>query len=231
MAGRDDDVAFSMPPPSYSNVVEGNMQVPAASSSSAPTFDANMNTLDEPIRTTVFRDLGAIGQKFFHVLIPRKSKTLLREWDLWGPLILCTFIAMMLQGDVLNSTDKSDTGGPEFAQIFLILTLGAVVVTLNSKLLGGNISFFQSVCILGYCLLPPALALIACRIFAVTLGTHLTVLFALRIVVTAVGFLWATWAALAFLGDTQQPNRKALALYPIFLFYLVISWLIMSQTG
>jgi protein YIPF6 len=44
----------------------------------------------------------------------------------------------MLQGHALTSDEKSDNGGPEFAQIFLILTLGAVVVTLNSKLLGGN---------------------------------------------------------------------------------------------
>ena len=52
-------------------------------------------------------------------------------------------------------------------------------------------SFFQSVCILGYCLLPEALALIACRIFAIAL--HGTLLFALRITVIMVGFLWATW--------------------------------------
>lgn len=44
----------------------------------------------------------------------------------------------MLQGQVLDADHTSDNGGPEFAQIFLILTLGAVFVTLNSKLLGGN---------------------------------------------------------------------------------------------
>ncbi len=34
-------------------------------------------------------------------------------------------------------------GGPEFAEVFVIVWLGALVVTLNTKLLGGNISFFQ----------------------------------------------------------------------------------------
>ena len=44
----------------------------------------------------------------------------------------------LLQGDVHDKDGKVDSG-PEFAQIFLALTLGAVVVTLNSKLLGGNV--------------------------------------------------------------------------------------------
>ncbi|GAU87484.1 hypothetical protein RvY_00319 [Ramazzottius varieornatus] len=216
-------------PPSYpGSFVEGDMDVPsAAAGRTGPSFE-DLNTLDEPIKDTVFRDVKAIGQKFFHVLIPHKGQKLLRDWDLWGPLILCTFVAIMLQGANADKT-ADNNAGPEFAQIFLLVALGSVIVTLNSKLLGGNISFFQSVCILGYCLLPEALALIACRIFAIAL--HGTVLFALRTTVITVGFLWATWASVVFLGDTQQPNRKALSVYPIFLFYLIISWLIMSQTG
>lgn len=51
-----------------------------------------------------------------------------------GPLILCTFMATILQG---SSSDEND-GGPEFAQVFVIVWIGAMIVTLNSKLLGGN---------------------------------------------------------------------------------------------
>lgn len=54
--------------------------------------------------------------------------------DLWGPLILCTFMATVLQG----SADSNNDGGPEFAQVFVIVWIGAMIVTLNSKLLGGN---------------------------------------------------------------------------------------------
>lgn len=54
--------------------------------------------------------------------------------DLWGPLILCTFMATILQG----SSDSHNDGGPEFAQVFVIVWIGAMVVTMNSKLLGGN---------------------------------------------------------------------------------------------
>ena len=56
----------------------------------------DFNTLDEPIRQTVMRDLKAVGVKFKYVLFPRdkESKMLLKEWDLWGPLLLCTFMAV-----------------------------------------------------------------------------------------------------------------------------------------
>lgn len=80
------------------------------------------------------RDLRAVGVKFYHVLYPKEKSTLLKEWDLWGPLILCTFLATVLQG----SSDKEYDGGPEFAQVFVIVWIGSAIVTLNSKLLGGN---------------------------------------------------------------------------------------------
>ncbi|CAB3365047.1 Hypothetical predicted protein [Cloeon dipterum] len=168
--------------------LEGNMSVP---NSGTAQVEGNLefNTLDEPIKTTVMRDLKAVGVKFQSVLYPKEKKSLLKEWDLWGPLLLCTFMAMILQGssDDINHND----GGPEFAEVFVIVWIGAMVVTLNSKLLGGNISFFQSVCVLGYCLLPTVLALIACRI--ILMATQSTTLFILRLIATLTGFGWATY--------------------------------------
>lgn len=38
--------------------------------------------------------------------------------------------------------------------VVLVICLGAVVLTLNVILLGGNIQFFQAVSLLGYCLFP-----------------------------------------------------------------------------
>lgn len=43
-------------------------------------------------------------------------------------------MATVLQG----SSDTEYDGGPEFAQVFVIVWIGAMIVTLNSKLLGGN---------------------------------------------------------------------------------------------
>ncbi|KAH3855265.1 protein YIPF6-like [Dreissena polymorpha] len=201
--------------------LEGEITVPGV-----PSNKDEFSTLDEPVKDTIMRDLKAVGVKFWHVLYPKTSTALLREWDLWGPLILCVFMAMMLQGDTL---DQMHDGGPQFAEVFVIYWVGAVVVTLNTKLLGGNISFFQSVCVLGYCVCPLSIALIICRCILIA-KVQTTVLFIIRFVAVVVGFGWSTFASTAFLAESQPPNRKVLAMYPIFLFYFVISWLIISHT-
>lgn len=45
-------------------------------------------------------------------------------------------MATILQGS--SSADSMSDNGPEFAQVFVIVWIGAAIVTLNSKLLGGN---------------------------------------------------------------------------------------------
>ncbi|KAJ8394434.1 hypothetical protein AAFF_G00046450 [Aldrovandia affinis] len=199
--------------------VEGEITVPVSSMSQSDEF----STLDEPVKDTILRDLKAVGKKFVHVLYPKKSSALLRDWDLWGPLLLCVTLALMLQG---GSADSKDEGGPQFAEVFVILWFGSVVITLNSKLLGGTISFFQSLCVLGYCILPLTVGMVICRL--VLLGGAGKVSFAIRLIVVVASFGWSTFASTAFLADSQPPNRKALVVYPIFLFYFVIGWMILT---
>ncbi|XP_030383165.1 protein YIPF6 [Scaptodrosophila lebanonensis] len=208
------------------DMLEGDMSIPGAPKRTTTQNGVpDYNTLDEPIKETVLRDMRAVGVKFYHVLYPKEKSSLLRDWDLWGPLVLCTFMATILQGS--SSADSMADNGPEFAQVFVIVWIGAAIVTLNSKLLGGNISFFQSVCVLGYCLTPVALALIVCRV--ILLATQTRLLFFLRFVTTTMGFAWATYASFIFLGQSQPPHRKPLAVYPIFLFFFIISWLVLSH--
>ncbi|XP_014786334.1 protein YIPF6 [Octopus bimaculoides] len=205
--------------------LEGDMTVPLTAGDGN---DDELSTLDEPVKDTVLRDLRAVGVKFFHVLYPKQSTVLLREWDLWGPLILCVFLALMLQSSPQH-LDQQLSGGPEFSEVFVIFWVGSVVVTLNSKLLGGNISFFQSVCVLGYCVTPLAIALTICRL--ILLAHQTTALFIVRFCIIFLSFGWSTFAATAFLGDIQSHRRKVLAMYPIFLFYFIISWLAISHTS
>lgn len=54
-----------------------------------------------------------------------------------------------------------------------------------------NRSFFQSVCVLGYCLLPLSIALAIVRI--VLLVHQSTFLFILRCVFSLVALIWAVW--------------------------------------
>jgi len=206
--------------------LEGSLTAGAGGQPSGP--GAEFNTLDEPIKVTIMRDLGAVASKFYHVLYPKEKGSLLKEWDLWGPLILCTLMATILQGHGTEERESSD-GGPEFAEVFVIVWVGAMIVTLNTKLLGGSISFFQSVCVLGYCLLPLALSLLLCRLLL--LAGSATWLFVGRCLATLAGFLWSTFASMQFLGDCTPAPRRALATYPMLLFYLVIGWMVISHSA
>jgi len=217
---------------SGSDSLEGDINIamsPDGSPSGGRADEQEFNTLDEPVKETIKRDLTAIGQKFLHVLYPKESKVLLREWDLWGPLILCVFLASMLHGSPAPKTGT--VSGPEFAEVFIIYWFGAAMVTLNTKLLGGSISFFQSICVLGYCVLPLAVALVTCSILK--LVDHKqggsTWVFVIRCILVLLAFAWSTFASTAFLADCQPPKRKPLAVYPIFLFYFFIGWLILSH--
>ncbi|XP_069749135.1 protein YIPF6 isoform X3 [Narcine bancroftii] len=166
--------------------VEGQITVPVDTHSQEDDY----STLDEPVKDTIMRDLKAVGKKFVHVMYPRKSSTLLRDWDLWGPLVLCVLLA---------------------------------------------ISFFQSLCVLGYCILPLTVALIICSL--IRLAPHSSTseipmgVVIVRFIIVLAAFGWSTFASTAFLADSQPSNRKALAVYPIFLFYFVISWMIISNAS
>lgn len=200
--------------------VEGDISVPMSASR---RDDDYFSTLDEPVKETIMRDLRAVGTKFVHVLYPKRSSALLRDWDLWGPLLLCVTLALLLQG---GAADNDYQGGPQFAEVFVIVWFGSIIITLNSKLLGGTISFFQSLCVLGYCIMPLTVAMAVCRL--VLLGNWGTAGFVVRLTLVAASFGWSTFASTAFLADSQPPNRKALVVYPVFLFYFVIGWMVLT---
>jgi hypothetical protein len=189
--------------------------------------EEGVGTLDEPISTTLARDVKAIFRKFVHVLVPvRSNKALLHDWDLWGPLFLCMTLSLLLHG---RSSDGShDENTIHFVHVFLLVWGGAGIVTLNAQLLKGKVSFFQSVCTLGYCLLPLALVLLLSRIL-LSFHSLLPFVFVIKMALIGVALAWSIWASLGFLSDYLAPDRRALAIYPIVLFYLSISCLIATQ--
>ena len=190
---------------------------PSGGSSMAGISGPNVTdygTLDEPVSVTIMRDVRMVGNKMMCVLNPRKANIqTLKDWDLWGPLILCLMLATLLSWFA-----PYEQASLVFASVFVIVCCGAAVVTVNALLLGGDISFFQSVCVLGYCIFPLNIASIICLVGGPMLW---------RIFVVAVCFFWSTGASLGFMGELVPPNRKALAVYPLFLFYTSIGWLIL----
>ncbi|GAA5881762.1 hypothetical protein JCM3774_000867 [Rhodotorula dairenensis] len=172
------------------------------------------DTLDEPVSETIMRDLRAIGNKIIQVLHPSSENAVLRDWDLWGPLIFCLTLAILL-----STNAPADQSLPIFTGVFVIVWLGSVVVTLNAKLLGGKVSFFQSLCVLGYCIFPIDLAALV-SVFVDLLW--------IRLPVCAVTLAWSVWAAVNFFGGTRlEKDRAVLAVFPLFLLFFLLTWMTM----
>lgn len=112
----------------------------------------------------------------------------LKDWDLWGPLVVCLALAVLL-------SFKAPVGQASlvFAAVFCAVWVGSAVVTVNAQLLGGTISFFQSVCVLGYCVFPLTLASVVVDLFKmIPLGAFSTLV---ELAVLVVAFLWSTRAS------------------------------------
>lgn len=183
----------------------------------ATGFGPQTNTLTEPVWDTVKRDLSRIVSNLKLVVFPNPYREdpgkALRDWDLWGPFFFIVFLGLTLSWSA--SVKKSEV----FAVAFALLAAGAVILTLNVLLLGGHIIFFQSLSLLGYCLFPLDIGAVICM-----LKDNVIV----KVVVVCVTLAWSSWAAYPFMSSAVNPRRKALALYPVFLMYVSVGFLIIA---
>ncbi|KAG9127236.1 hypothetical protein FRC07_000053 [Ceratobasidium sp. 392] len=166
---------------------------------------SGVDTLDEPVTATIARDLLSIYSKLLQVLYPRRTgagREVLRDWDLWGPLILCLALGILLS---VNAPPDQSLG--VFTGVVVIVSVGSLVVTLNAKLLGGRVSLFQSLCVLGYCIFPLVLVAI--------ISTFVRALY-VRGPLAIAAWAWCVWAAVNFLDGTKiEQQRILLAVYPL----------------
>ncbi|KAH9807743.1 Yip1 domain-containing protein [Melampsora americana] len=180
-------------------------------------YGSGLNTLDEPISETIMRDLSAIGSKIVLILYPSgssSSKAVLRDWDLWGPLVACLGLAVALS---IHAPPQQSLS--VFTGVFVIVWVGSLVVTLNARLLGGKVSFLQSLCVLGYCLFP---------LFIAALVALFIRWLPIRVLLSVLGWAWSVWAAMNFFGGTRlEEGRALLAVYPLGLFYAALAWITM----
>ncbi|CAL9055545.1 unnamed protein product [Musa banksii] len=183
----------------------------------ADGFGSPPDTLTEPVLDTVKRDLSRIVSNLKLVVFPNPFREdpgkALRDWDLWGPFFFIIFLGLVLSWSA--SVKKSEV----FAVAFAVLAAGAVILTLNVLLLGGHIIFFQSLSLLGYCLFPLDIGALICM-----LKDNVVI----KIVVVSITLAWSSWAAYPFMSAAVNPRRKALALYPVFLMYISVGFLIIA---
>ncbi|KAF9680563.1 hypothetical protein SADUNF_Sadunf06G0134800 [Salix dunnii] len=183
----------------------------------ATGFGSLPNTLTEPVWDTVKRDLSRIVSNLKLVVFPNPYREdpgkALRDWDLWGPFFFIVFLGLTLSWSA--SVKKSEV----FAVAFALLAAGAVILTLNVLLLGGHIIFFQSLSLLGYCLFPLDIGALICMFKDNVI---------IKLIVVFVTLAWSSWAAYPFMSSAVNPRRKALALYPVFLMYVSVGFLIIA---
>lgn len=63
----------------------------------------------------------------------------LRDWDLWGPLVFCLLLSLLL-----SIRAQKEQASLVFSGVFAMVWLGEVLVTMQIKLLGGNMCVFNS---------------------------------------------------------------------------------------
>ena len=121
-----------------------------------------------------------------------------------------------------SSSTPHDQAAAVFAGVFVIVWLGSGVVTINAQLLGGNISFLQSVCVLGYCIAPLTLASLVTYVIATSLVHWICV---------TVALVWCCKASVGFMSVLVPSDKRTLAVYPVLLFYFSIAWLILVSSA
>jgi len=212
------------------------------------------STLDEPVLETIMRDVRAVASKLKVVMLPldrtphfvggyagvsqsdsngdagssndsemsendRKVIQSLKDWDLWGPLLVCLTLAVLL-----SFKAPTNQASLVFASVFITVWFGSAIVTVNAQLLGGNISFFQSVCVLGYCIFPMTVAAFAIDLLKLTWFWKWTWL---DMILISAAFLWATRASSVFIGLYVSKERRFLAVFPVLFFYTFVGWMIL----
>ena len=175
---------------------------------------SNLSTLDEPIMTTLKRDLYAILTKIKYVAVPKMTERKLEElynWDLWGPLIFC-----FLYSIALSTGDNTNNESSIFVLIFVIFWIGGFVITFNGRFLGAQIGICQMISLLGYAMFPITIG-------GLLIGfLRITNIWA-KFFIVLIGFIWACLASVGFIGGLVQPERKFIAVFPVFLFLLSLS--------
>ncbi|VVT51815.1 uncharacterized protein SAPINGB_P003222 [Magnusiomyces paraingens] len=198
------------------------------------------DTLDEPVTATLMRDVRGVGHRLRQVIWYSPATSLReargldpeaaggfgydpnaaasaahltrQEWDLWGPLVFCLVIAV-----AMSMLAPNHQASEVFSGVFVLVWLGQMVVTLNIRLLGGNILFFHAMCVTGYCLFP----LVIAAIISACVGSYLV-----RIIADTILVAWAIFSATMGLKHSGVlPSRVFLAMYPVGLFYTGLGWL------
>ena len=179
-------------------------------------YNESKMTLDEPVLTSLKRDLFLIYNKLKHVMTPRLSAHKIEElynWDLWGPLIFCFLLSISLS----NENNESST----FVLIFSISWIGGLIVTFNGQFLGANIGICQMICLLGYCSFPITLAGIIIGFVKVKENW-------IKCLLVFFTFLWSCLASVGFIIALVGRDKELITIIPVILFFATLALFVLN---
>lgn len=180
-------------------------------------LNSKINTLEEPISTTLLRDVKLIYYKLKHVINPLSSSAEkqrnIMNWDLWGPLLFITLLSCTL---TIKAEDKSKI----LVIIFSIFWCGSLLVFLNGNLLDSKIKLFPVICLLGYCLFPLN---ICAFILAITNFYEI-----IRFFLTLLTCAWSLFSVEGYFRSVSSSEQKWLVFYPAILMFAFLSWFVFT---
>ncbi|XP_039256638.1 protein YIPF4-like [Styela clava] len=171
------------------------------------TDDDEENEEDRPLLEELDIDPKDIYYKVRCVLLPHPAfgldQTVLKNSpDFWGPLaVVLLFSLVSLYG--------------QFHVVSWIITIwffGSMVIFLLARVLGADVTYSQSLGVIGYSLLPLVVT-------ALVLSATKSLLY-LSMLLRMVGVLWASFSAATLLASEELKHKKVLIIYPIFLLYI-----------
>ncbi|KAH7647476.1 hypothetical protein FG379_000692 [Cryptosporidium bovis] len=181
--------------------------------------DGSEGALNEPILTTIKRDLLLIYRKVNYLILynGESSNTIndlqmLHNWELWGP---CLFILVLSSCLYLKAPSESKDN--VFSTIYFVSIYGSILIAMNSLILGAKSSFFAIISLIGYCIFPLTIVSLTSLFFPYFVLLIFTIIsngYIFKIIVNMI-------------GNITPEEKKLIVLYPISLFFIAITFLIL----
>ena len=113
-----------------------------------------------------------------------------------------------------NSNNNTETS--IFVLVFVIFWIGGFVITFNERFLGAQIGICQVLSLLGYGMFPITVAGIIIGFCGIT---NIFV----KLILVLIGLIWSIVASLGFFSRMVEPDKKLLAIFPVFIFLFSLS--------
>ena len=173
------------------------------------------NSLSEPIKTTLLRDISQIQSKLSFYFL-QKEKTFshhqIKDYELWGPFL---FTLIFSVSNSIHSIQIEEN----FSLIIIFLIFGFFGLIINSKLLNMKISYLEGVSIFGYLIFPLSVAALFNCFFSFLPSF-------LKILVVFLGLGVSVRSSYFLFQRVVSEDKVFVVLFPVLLFECCLTWFV-----